>query len=104
MSSLSERLEAPQFTDANGESLGESHIGRFGGNWVKQGEPRWKALLFYAICLVGGIGLIITSSFQLDLFSLFGLLCLVLGIAGGAETLRNKPFTRIFGGPAKPKD
>jgi hypothetical protein len=103
MPSLNEILDAPQFTDENGESLGESHIGRFGGNWVKQGQPRWKALLFYAICLVGGFGLIATSSFQLDIFSMFGVLCLVLGVVGGAETIRNRPFTAIFGGPAKPK-
>lgn len=104
MSSIREILDAPQFTDADGESLGESHIGRFGGNWVKVGEPRWKAFLFYLICLVGGIGLIILSSFQLDFFSLFGGLSLLLGIFGGVETIRNKPFTAIFGGPAKPKD
>jgi len=104
MSSLREHLDAPQFTDENGESLGESHIGRFGGNWVKQGVPRRKAYLFYAICLVGGTGLIITGGGEFDLFALFGVLCLVLGVAGGAETVRNKPFTAIFGGPAKPKE
>jgi hypothetical protein len=103
MPSLREILDAPQFTDENGESLGESHIGRFGGNWVKVGVPRWKAFLFYGICLVGGFGLIITSSFQLDIWSMFGILCLFLGFVGGAESLRNKPFTKVFGGPAKPK-
>ncbi len=102
MSSLSEHLDAPQFTDEHGESLGESHIGRFGGNWVRQGVPRRKAYLFYAICLIGGIGLIVTGD-GLDIFALFGVLCLVLGLVGGAETIRNKPFTAIFGGPAKPK-
>ena len=103
MSSLREVLDAPQFTDENGASLGESHIGRFGGNWVKSGVPRWKAFLFYAICLLGGLGLIWSSSFQLDIWSMFGGLCLLLGVFGGIESLRNKPFTRIFGGPAKPK-
>ena len=104
MSSLSEHLDAPQFTDENGESLGESHIGRFGGNWVRQGEPRRKAYLFYGICLAGGIGLLVTAGGGFDIFALFGVLCLALGIVGGAETVRNKPFTRIFGGPAKPRD
>ena len=61
MASLREHLDSPQFTDEHGESLGESHIGRFGGKWVKQGEPRRKAYLFYGICLVGGIGLIVTG-------------------------------------------
>lgn len=103
MSSLSEHLDAPQFTDENGVSLGESHIGRFGGNWVKQGEPRRKAYLFYGICLAGGAVLILTGGGEFDLFALFGVLCLILGIAGGVETIRNKPFTAIFGGPAKPK-
>jgi hypothetical protein len=101
MSSLSEHLDAPQFTDEHGESLGESHIGRFGGSWVKQG--RRKAYLFYGICVAGGIGLIVTGS-GFDIFAMFGVLCLILGIAGGAETIRNKPFTAIFGGPAKPKE
>jgi hypothetical protein len=104
MASLNEILASPQFTDENGDSLGESHIGRFGGNWVKQGEPRWKAFLFYAICLLGGFGLIALSNFQLDFFSMFGVLCLFLGVVGGAESIRNKPFTAVFGGPAKPKD
>ena len=104
MSSLSEHLDAPQFTDEHGESLGESHIGRFGGNWVKQGEPRRKAYLFYGICLAGGVGLVVTGGGDLDIFAMFGVLCLILGVAGGAETIRNKPFTAVFGGPAKPKD
>jgi hypothetical protein len=104
MPSLREHLDAPQFTDENGESLGESHIGRFGGNWVKQGVPRRRAYLFYGICLFGGTGLILTGGGQFDIFALFGALCLILGVAGGAETIRNKPFTAIFGGPAKPKE
>lgn len=104
MSSLKEHLDSPQFTDENGEPLGESHIGRFGGNWVRQGAPRKKAYLFYGICLVGGFGLIATSNFEADIFSMFGALCLVLGVVGGAESIRNKPFTAVFGGPAKPKD
>ena len=104
MSSLSEHLDAPQFTDENGEPLGESHIGRFGGSWVKHGEPRRKAYLFYGICLAGGIGLIVTGGGEFDIFAMVGVLCLILGVVGGAETIRNKPFTRVFGGPAKPKE
>ena len=103
MSSLREVLDAPQFTDEQGESLGESHIGRLGGNWVKAGQPRWKAFLFYGICLLGGIALIVTGGGELDLIAMFGVLSLGLALFGGAETIRNKPFTRIFGGPAKPR-
>lgn len=103
MSSLQEHLDSPQFTDENGVSVGESHIGRFGGSWVKSGAPRNRAYLFYGICLIGGIGLIVTGGGELDIFAMFGVLCLVLAVVGGAETVRNKPFTRIFGGPAKPK-
>jgi len=103
MPSLREHLDSPQFTDENGESYGESHLGRVGGKWVKAGEPRRKAYLFYAICLFGGIGLIVTGGGEMDIFAMFGVLCLALGLFGGAETVRNKPFTRIFGGPAKPK-
>jgi hypothetical protein len=103
MSSLREHLDSPQFTDQNGESLGESHVGRFGGNWVKAGVPRSRAYLFYGICIIGGVGLIVTGGGELDIFAMFGVLCLGLGLFGGAETIRNKPFTRIFGGPAKPK-
>jgi hypothetical protein len=98
MPSLREHLDSPQFTDAAGRSLGESVVGRVGGTWVKAGEPRWKAYLFYAICLVGGLGLVLTSGGALDIFSLFGFLCLGLAAFGGVETVRNKPFTRIFGG------
>ena len=65
--------------------------------------PRRKAYLFYGICVAGGTGLIVTGS-GFDIFAMFGVLCLILGIAGGAETIRNKPFTAIFGGPAKPKE
>jgi len=97
MPSLREHLDSPQFTDASGASHGESVVGRVGGTWVKAGEPRWKAYLFYGICLVGGLGLVLTSAGELDIFSLFGLLCLGLAAFGGVETIRNKPFTRIFG-------
>jgi len=103
MASIRDYLDAPQFTDAEGESTGESALGRFGGTWVKSGEPRWKAYLFYLICLGGGGGLILTSGGSFDIFALFGVLCVVLGLFGGLETIRNKPFTRIFGGPAKPQ-
>jgi hypothetical protein len=103
MASFRALLESPQFTDEDGESLGESHIGRFGGNWVRSGEPRWKAFLFYAICVLGGVGLIVTGGGEFDIFALFGALSLGLGAFGGAEAIRNKPFTRIFGGPAKPR-
>ena len=104
MPSLREHLDSPQFTGPDGESYGESVLGRFGGTWVKSGVPRWKAYLFYLICLAGGIGLIVTGGGEFDLFAMFGALCLVLGIFGGIEAIRGKPFTRIFGGPAKPKD
>ena len=104
MPSLQEHLDSPQFTDEDGESRGESHIGRFGGNWVKQGEPRRKAYLFYGICVAGGLGLILTGGGDLDIFAMFGVLCLILGVVDGLETIRNRPFTRVFGGPAKPKE
>lgn len=104
MPSLRDHLDSPQFTGPDGESYGESVVGRFGGNWVKSGVPRWKAYLFYLICLGGGIGLIVTGGGELDIFAMFGVLCLALGVFGGIETIRGKPFTRIFGGPAKPKD
>jgi hypothetical protein len=104
MSSLQEHLDSPLFTDADGEPVGESFVGRFGGTWVKSGVPRRKAYLFYAICLIGGIGLIVTGGGELDIFAIFGVACVGLGLFGGAETIRNKPFTRIFGGPVKPKE
>ena len=97
MPTLREHLDTPQFTDENGESLGESAVGRFGGGWVKSGVPRRKAYLFYAIALFGGLGLILTSS-DFDIFSFFGVACVALGVYGGIETIRNKP---IFGGPPK---
>jgi len=46
------------------------------------------------------LGLILTSS-DFDIFSFFGVACVALGVYGGIETIRNKPFTRIFGGPPK---
>ena len=101
MPSLRAHLDSPQFTDEDGESLGESVVGRVGGTWVKQGAPRWKAYLFYLICLVGGIGLIVTSGDGFDLVAMFGVACVALGVFGGIETIRGRPFTRIFGGPAK---
>jgi len=101
MPSLQEHLDSPQFTDENRESLGESLIGRFGGNWVKSGVPRSKAYLFYAIVFFGGLGLILTSGGEFDIFAMFGALCIGLGVVGAIETVRGKPFTKIFGGPAK---
>ena len=97
MPSLKEHLDSPQFTDENGESTGETVL-RVGGSWVKSGVPRRKGYLFYAICLFGGIGLILTSGGSFDLFAFFGLVCVALGIAGGIETVRGRPFTKIFGG------
>lgn len=97
MPSLREHLDSPQFTDQDGESTGETVI-RIGGSWVKSGSPRWKGYLFYAICLFGGIGLILTSGGEFDLFAFFGIFCVGAGIAGALETVRGKPFTKIFGG------
>lgn len=102
MPSLREHLDSPQFTDPDGNSYGESVVGRVGGSWVKSGQPRWKAYLFYLISLGGGAGLIVTGGGELDLFAIFGVFCVALGIFGGVETIRGKPFTRIFGGPTKP--
>jgi len=101
MPSLREHLDSPQFTDANGDSLGESVVGRVGGNWVKPGVPRWKAYLFYAISFFGGIGLIVTGQGGFDLFAFFGVVCVGIGVFGFIETVRNRPFTRIFGGPPR---
>lgn len=101
--SLHDHLHAPLFTDAEGEPLGESVVSRVGGTWVKAGAPRWKAYLFYLIAIAGGIGLIMTAPNGFDLFAMFGVFCLAVGLFGGAEAVRNKPFTRIFGGPTKPE-
>lgn len=103
MPTLRDHLDSPQFTDPDGESRGESVVGRVGGNWVKAGVPRWKAYLFYTIALLGGLGLIVTGQGELDLFAFFGIVCVGLAIFGFVETLRNRPFTKIFGGPVKPK-
>ncbi len=97
MPSLREHLDSPQFTDDRGESTGET-VFRVGGNWVKSGVPRWKGYLFYAICLIGGTGLVLTSGSEFDLFAFFGLICVAIGVAGAIETVRGKPFTKIFGG------
>lgn len=101
MPSLREYLDAPQFTDENGKSTGESVIGRIGGNWVQPGVPRRRGFLFYAIAFFGGLGLILTSGDGFDLFAMFGVICVVLGVVGAIEIVRNRPFTRIFGGPRK---
>jgi hypothetical protein len=101
MASLRDHLDSPQFTDSDGESTGESVIGKLGGTWVKSGEPRRKAYLFYAICLIGGIGLVLTSGGEFDIFAFFGVASAAIGVVGGIETLRGRPFTWIFGGPAK---
>ncbi len=97
MPSLREHLDSPQFTDADGESTGETVL-RVGGSWVKPGVPRWKGYLFYAIAFFGGLGLILTSTDGFDLFALFGLVCVALGVAGTVEVVRGRPFTKIFGG------
>lgn len=97
MASLREHLDSPQFTDENGESTGETVL-RVGGNWVKSGVPRWKGYLFYAICLLGGLGLILTTGSNFDIFAFFGVVCVGLGAAGAIETVRGRPFTKIFGG------
>lgn len=103
MTSLREHFDSPQFTDENGESTGETFL-RVGGTWVKSGVPRWKGYLFYAIAFLGGLGLILTGTGGFDLFAFFGLVCVGLGVAGSIEVVRGRPFTRIFGGPPKPKD
>jgi hypothetical protein len=97
MPSLREHLASPQFTDANGQPTGESVIGRIGGTWVRPGVPRGRGYLFYAIIFFGGLALVLTSGSSLDLFALFGLFCVIVGIAGTIEILRGRPFTRIFG-------
>jgi len=98
MPSLKEHLDSPQFTDENGESVGESVIGRFGGTWVKSGVPRSRAYLFYAIAFFGGLGLVLTGGGEFDIFAMFGVACVALGVAGTIETVRGRPFTKIFGG------
>lgn len=98
MPSLREHLDSPQFTDENGEPTGESVIGRMGGTWVKPGVPRGRGYLFYAILFFGGLFLIATAGSGFDLFAFFGVVCVVLGIAGAIEIVRGRPFTRIFGG------
>jgi hypothetical protein len=97
MPSLREHLDSPQFTDENGDSTGETVL-RVGGAWVKSGVPRWKGYLFYAISLFGGLGLILTSGSNFDLFAFFGVVCVGIGVAGAVETVRGRPFTKIFGG------
>jgi hypothetical protein len=97
MTTLREHLDSPQFTDENGEVTGETVL-RVGGNWVKSGVPRWKGYMFYAIVFFGGLGLILTSGAELDLFAFFGIVCVVLGVAGSLEVVRGRPFTKIFGG------
>lgn len=97
MPSLRDHLDSPQFTDKHGESTGET-VFRVGGTWVKSGTPRWKGYLFYAICFFGGLGLVLTSGADFDLFAFFGLVCIAIGVAGSVETIRGRPFTKIFGG------
>ncbi len=97
MPSIQEHLDSPQFTDENGETTGETVL-RVGGSWVKSGTPRRKGYLFYAIVFFGGLGLVLTSGSGFDLFAMFGLLCVGLGVAGAIETWRGRPFTKIFGG------
>jgi hypothetical protein len=97
MPSLRDHLASPQFTDENGEPTGESVIGRLGGTWVKAGVPRRRGYLFYAIVFFGGLALVLTSGASLDLFAVFGVFCVVVGLVGTIETVRGRPFTRIFG-------
>ncbi len=97
MPSLREHLNSPQFTDEHGEPTGESIVGRMGGTWVKPGVPRGRGYLFYAILFFGGLFLIVTAGSGLDLFAVFGIVCVVLGVAGAIEIMRGRPFTGIFG-------
>ena len=68
-----------------------------GGTSVKPGVPRGRGYLFYAIVFFGGLVLIVTAGPSLDLFAVFGVFCVVLGIAGAIEIARGRPFARIFG-------
>jgi hypothetical protein len=94
--SLQEHLDAPQFTDASGEPLPESLFARVGGNWVAAGVPRRRGYLFYGICLLGGIFLILTSQADFDIFALFGFLSVGLGVAGGIETALGRSIASFF--------
>jgi hypothetical protein len=97
MPSLREHLASPQFTDENGESTGESVLGRIGGSWVKPGVPRGRGYLFFAILFFGGLFLIGTSGSSFDVFAFFGVVCVGLGIVGAVEVARGRPFSGILG-------
>jgi hypothetical protein len=96
MPSLRDHLDSPQYTDENGEPTGESVIGRIGGTWVKPGVPRRRGYLFYAIVFFAGLILTFTGP-GFDLFAMFGVFSVVIGIVGAIEVARGRPFTRIFG-------
>jgi hypothetical protein len=69
---------------------------------VKSGSPRWQGYLFYAICLFTGIFFILTVGPDgFDLFAYGGVVLIIIAAMGIAETWRGRPFTRIYGGPAK---
>jgi hypothetical protein len=96
-----EHLDSPQFTDADGESTGET-VFRIGGTWVKSGVPRWRGYLFYLISFVGGLVLVLTSTGGFDLLAMAGVLFVAIGVAGALETWRGVPFT--IPGLSRPKD
>jgi hypothetical protein len=93
MPSLREHLDSPQFTDEHGESTGESALSRIGGSWVKSGVPRGRGYLFFAIIFFGGLFLIGTAGSDFDVFALFGVICVVLGVVGAVEVARGRPFS-----------
>lgn len=88
---IREHLDSPQFTDADGNTTGET-VFRVGGTWVKSGVPRRRGYLFYLISFVGGLILALTSTGGFDLLSFAGLIFVAIGIAGAIETWRGIPF------------
>lgn len=99
MPTIQEHLDSPQFTDEHGESTGESSL-RVGGTWARSGVPRRRGYLLYGIAFFGGLVLVLMSLVMgdgIDIFALFGLLSMALGVGGTIETVTGRPLGKLLG-------
>ena len=91
MGQLTEHLQSPQFTDADGNATGPARVAFF----VAPGKPRWLGYAFYLAGFVLGavlaLGIVdIGDEMGSDLIRIIGVVGMIGGVYGAWEVWRGR--------------